>query len=74
MKRRPTVHNANLTRGKEFHREVQRGWMKTAERGRILPEETILLGLFGHRRARKGRIDVLVNEITGDEEKFVPVV
>ena len=64
----------NLRRGKEFHREVQRDWMENARDGNILPEETILLGLLGRRRAAKGRIDILVDEITGDEKKFVSVV
>jgi hypothetical protein len=64
----------NLRRGKEFHREVQRDWMKSARDGKILPEKTILLGLLGCRRADKGRIDILVDEIAGNEEEFVSVV
>jgi len=63
----------NLKRGKEFHRAVQRDWLKTARDGRILPEQTILLGLLGSRRTRKGRIDILVDEITGERNKFLSI-
>ena len=62
-----------LRRGKIFQREVQDGWAKTAE-GRINIECTIplLRPTGGRRQHRRGRMDILVDDI-GDQVAVVEI-
>ena len=59
-----------LRRGKIFQREVQEDWGKTAE-GRINVECTIPL-LDESKRHRRGRMDILVDDI-GDQVAIVEI-
>jgi len=62
-----------LRRGKIFQREVQNDWAKTAE-GRINIECTIplLRPTGGRRQHRRGRMDILVDDI-GDQVAVVEI-
>jgi len=63
-----------LLRGKEFHQAVQRDWEATAD-GNVEDEKTIDLVPDGARHQRKGRLDLFVNELEGDDlGGFVSVI
>ncbi len=52
----PKKEPKQLTRGKAFHKQIQKEWIETAQ-GTILPEKTIQ-----RLTKRKGRIDIFVDD------------
>lgn len=65
-----------LKNGKRFHLDVQRDWKHTAKDGRILLEEVIKLFSLSHgtSRIRKGRLDILVDEVETEDGPMVSIV
>lgn len=60
-----------LRQGKQFHQQVQRDWRDSVTQGRIQPEHTVrLLLTSAATRIRRGRIDILVDELSD----FVAIV
>jgi len=63
MKKEPK----RLSRGKAFHKKIQKEWLETAKGGAILPEKTVK-----RLKGRRGRVDIFVDD--DSDEKHVAIV